>query len=370
MVSNQIQLDPLAHLMALLPQLLTRTFSSIGRQATTIQSIVKISNKLVSQPVSQSVGQLASPISQRSLVSSVQFRSQYQSKPSRRITKNTTLVSPITASDGYQRFKNGHPRIYPSKRFYLLIGGCIVLFSVYYYEHLETVPISGRRRFNDVSPGMERLIGNQTYEAVMHEYRHAILPAYHPQSVFVRRIAGRLIKASGLASPDWEVFVINDPQTNAFVLPNGKIFVFSGIIPIAMNEDGIATILGHEIAHHVARHSAEKLAWGKLLLIPQILITLFLGPDYGSLFRGMIMELAILVMCFADQVFQTLLHLYVDSNCMFSDRFQENASPRPIILDSRSCPKHAIIRVQPFNFGRYGLQYFDWHDVYVCCTHH
>ncbi|OAJ38434.1 hypothetical protein BDEG_22366 [Batrachochytrium dendrobatidis JEL423] len=302
MVSNQIQLDPLAHLMALLPQLLTRTFSSIGRQATTIQSIVKISNKLViqsvgqsvGQPVSQSVGQLASPISQRSLVSSVQFRSQYQSKPSRRITKNTTLVSPITASDGYQRFKNGHPRIYPSKRFYLLIGGCIVLFSVYYYEHLETVPISGRRRFNDVSPGMERLIGNQTYEAVMHEYRHAILPAYHPQSVFVRRIAGRLIKASGLASPDWEVFVINDPQTNAFVLPNGKIFVFSGIIPIAMNEDGIATILGHEIAHHVARHSAEKLAWGKLLLIPQILITLFLGPDYGSLFRGMIMELAIL----------------------------------------------------------------------------
>ena len=115
MVSNQIQLDPLAHLMALLPQLLTRTFSSIGRQATTIQSIVKISNKLViqsvgqsvGQPVSQSVGQLASPISQRSLVSSVQFRSQYQSKPSRRITKNTTLVSPITASDGYQRFKNG-----------------------------------------------------------------------------------------------------------------------------------------------------------------------------------------------------------------------------------------------------------------------
>jgi Zn-dependent protease with chaperone function len=46
---------------------------------------------------------------------------------------------------------------------------------------------------------------------------------------------------------DWEVHVINHSQRNAFVLPGGKIFVFSGILPIVANEDGMAAVLGHEV---------------------------------------------------------------------------------------------------------------------------
>ena len=57
----------------------------------------------------------------------------------------------------------------------------------------------------------------------------------------------------------WEFILVDDDQTkNAWCMPGGKIAFYSGILPIAKNEDGIASIMGHEIAHAVARHSAER----------------------------------------------------------------------------------------------------------------
>jgi predicted Zn-dependent protease len=49
-------------------------------------------------------------------------------------------------------------------------------------------------------------------------------------------------------------------ECNAFVIPGGKVFVYSGILPIAKNDDGLAAILGHEIAHNLARHAAESMS--------------------------------------------------------------------------------------------------------------
>lgn len=54
---------------------------------------------------------------------------------------------------------------------------------------------------------------------------------------------------------------------NAFVLPGGKIFVFTGILPVCANEDGLASVLGHEVAHQVARHSAERMSSLKVLTV-------------------------------------------------------------------------------------------------------
>tara|TARA_B100001250_G_C19784100_1_gene783288 strand:- start:98 stop:922 length:825 start_codon:yes stop_codon:yes gene_type:complete len=57
----------------------------------------------------------------------------------------------------------------------------------------------------------------------------------------------------------WEFILVDDDQTkNAWCMPGGKIAFYSGILPIAKNTDGIASIMGHEIAHAVARHSAER----------------------------------------------------------------------------------------------------------------
>nr|KAJ3406936.1 hypothetical protein HK105_003451 [Polyrhizophydium stewartii] len=145
-------------------------------------------------------------------------------------------------------------------------------------------------------------MGEYAFREIMAEFAHAVLPAHHPYTVLVQRIANRLIQASGLRDSGWkwEVFVINDAQRNAFVLPGGKIFVFTGILPVVENEDGLASVLGHEaihpaqIAHQVARHSAEKLSWAKLLMFVQFLVSVVLMADPGPLFRGLILDLGIM----------------------------------------------------------------------------
>ena len=63
-------------------------------------------------------------------------------------------------------------------------------------------------------------------------------------------------EGDGIKGVEWELNVIDSSEVNAFVVPGGKVFVFTGILPVCKDDDGIAAVLGHEIAHVVARHSA------------------------------------------------------------------------------------------------------------------
>ncbi|KDN41443.1 hypothetical protein K437DRAFT_226755 [Tilletiaria anomala UBC 951] len=209
---------------------------------------------------------------------------------------------------------------------FIIIG----LGGGYYVMHLERVPQTGRLRFNDVSPTQEEQMGIESYKEMLRKYRGRILSPSHPYSQMVKRVAERIVRAiestgmaeQGLSSvggdgevrmgdahkddeflrskplgvlgrrksgsdpdasskTDWEVFVIHDDsEKNAFVLPGGKIFVFTGILPICKDEDGLATVLGHEIAHQLARHGAEKMAGFKVLIAGAAILEL-LGLDIG-----------------------------------------------------------------------------------------
>jgi len=92
--------------------------------------------------------------------------------------------------------------------------------GVFYYANIETVPVSGRRRFNCVSPQLEQATAEQSLQGVMQQFGNRILPPSHPSSRLVNRVMSRLIPVSGLAEQEWEVRVIDDPeQKNAFVIP-------------------------------------------------------------------------------------------------------------------------------------------------------
>jgi predicted Zn-dependent protease len=81
----------------------------------------------------------------------------------------------------------------------------------------------------------------------------------------VNRVGRRIIDAAGLAQRyQWEITLVRDETANASVLPNGKIIVHTGLLPIAKTEAGLAAVLGHEVAHVVARHSAERLSHSML----------------------------------------------------------------------------------------------------------
>jgi hypothetical protein len=130
--------------------------------------------------------------------------------------------------------------------------------GVYLYN-LEEVPVSGRRRFNIIPPSLEASLGRASVDEVKEQYQGQILPDRDPRVQQVKRVLDRLLpfaEGEGLKGLDWEVHVIESPEQNAFVAPGGKVFVFTGILPLCKDEDGIAAVLGHEIAHVVAHHTA------------------------------------------------------------------------------------------------------------------
>ncbi|BGO99203.1 metalloendopeptidase [Rhodotorula toruloides] len=168
-----------------------------------------------------------------------------------------------------------------SRMFLVLLGGA----GGYYVFHLEKVPETGRWRFMDVSPSMEKQMGEQAFQETMGEFGRKVLPDYHPQARFVQGVVQRIIRANGLedkvGGPGWKTYVVKDDSTkNAFVLPNGTIFVFTGILPVAADADGLACVLGHEIAHQVARHSAERMSGMKVFYALALLLSSF-GIDMG-----------------------------------------------------------------------------------------
>lgn len=149
--------------------------------------------------------------------------------------------------------------------------------AIYVYN-LEEVPVTHRRRFNLISPENEKEIlgGDSAYKMILQQYRNNILPADHPLTRQVAEVVERLLPTTGgLAGDDWRVHVIDDRgEKNAFVMPGGKVFVFTGILPICENENGLAAVLGHEIAHNVAHHAAERVSRSSFVFLAAVLFSL------------------------------------------------------------------------------------------------
>ncbi|KAI1454522.1 hypothetical protein F4805DRAFT_321001 [Annulohypoxylon moriforme] len=163
---------------------------------------------------------------------------------------------------------------------------------VFYFSNIQTVPVSGRRRFNCFSDETVEAASKAQVKRLIWEVERSggrFLSDWDPRVIMVKRVMRKLIPVSGMEDADWEIRVIDDPRTvNAFVLPGGKVFVFSGLIPIARNEDGLAAVLGHEIAHNLAGHVAERMS-GQIgvnaLLYSAILLTGGLAM-FGTHFIG------------------------------------------------------------------------------------
>jgi predicted Zn-dependent protease len=74
----------------------------------------------------------------------------------------------------------------------------------------------------------------------------------------IRRVGDRIVQAAGLNDRRWEYALFVSESPNAFVLPSGKIGVTTGLLALVRNDDQLATVLGHEVGHVVARHAAER----------------------------------------------------------------------------------------------------------------
>ena len=169
--------------------------------------------------------------------------------------------------------------------FYYEVGALGGACGIWYIYNLETVPVSGRRRFNAINEEYEKKLGQLQFQELLKEYQGAILPEYSREHQMAERVMERLIPHCGLEGQEWEVRVIkDDSQKNAFVLPGGKVFVFSGILSVCRDEDGLAAVLGHEVAHNVAHHAAEQTSRA-LILAPLGILAFFAAGLDPSLWR-------------------------------------------------------------------------------------
>jgi len=126
-----------------------------------------------------------------------------------------------------------------------------------------SVPYTGRKHMLLVSNKEELELGKTEYEKVLKE---AKLSTDTVKVEMVKRVGQKLAKVSDApADFVWEFnLLVEDKTVNAFCLPGGKVAVYTGLLPVAKDEAGLAVVMGHEIAHALARHGAERMSQGMM----------------------------------------------------------------------------------------------------------
>jgi predicted Zn-dependent protease len=123
-------------------------------------------------------------------------------------------------------------------------------------QSCAVVPHTQRKALILISPEQEMAMGQQAYTEILSQEK---LSDNKKWVLIVDRVGRRLAHVSDKPNLDWEFKVIESKQKNAFCLPGGKVAVYTGIMEVAQDEAGLAAIMGHEIAHAVARHGAERI---------------------------------------------------------------------------------------------------------------
>lgn len=129
----------------------------------------------------------------------------------------------------------------------------------------ETAPVTGRSQVMLVSESEERQMGLQAYRQVL-----ATEPQSHNQQInaMVERVGRRIADAAERPPGElwiaprysWEFKTIEKNEPNAFCLPGGKVAVYTGLLAITRTETGLAVVIGHEVAHALARHGGERMS--------------------------------------------------------------------------------------------------------------
>uniref|UniRef100_A0A7S1YW04 Peptidase M48 domain-containing protein n=1 Tax=Ditylum brightwellii TaxID=49249 RepID=A0A7S1YW04_9STRA len=159
-----------------------------------------------------------------------------------------------------------------------LTGG--IIYGYYHFQ--DEVPYTKRKRLLLTSPQHELTMGHNQYKQLTQFHKKDILPSHHRASVTVHRVGSRLASSTktfmkqyhSSSSADADFYnkpftytIIQSDQVNAFVLPGNHIFVYTGLFQYIQNEDELAAVLGHEMAHVLARHGGERLSGNVLMTL-------------------------------------------------------------------------------------------------------
>jgi len=123
----------------------------------------------------------------------------------------------------------------------------------------KTTPETGRKQLNLVSADEEMKLGLTSFDQVKKETPISKDPA---ANALVQKVGKRIaaVASKDLTNAQWEFVVFESKEANAFCLPGGKVGVYSGLLPITRDEAGLATVIGHEVAHAALHHGSERMS--------------------------------------------------------------------------------------------------------------
>jgi predicted Zn-dependent protease len=125
----------------------------------------------------------------------------------------------------------------------------------------QQAPVTGRQQFILLPESQDAQMGLQAYQEIKQESKISRDPELTRR---VQRVGRRIAEISPHPEWEWEFTLFENDEPNAFALPGGKVGVNTGLFRVAENDDQLAAVMGHEVAHAIARHGAERMSQGLL----------------------------------------------------------------------------------------------------------
>lgn len=160
-----------------------------------------------------------------------------------------------------------------------------LVFTLVLLTACSTNPATGQRQFNLVPESQEIAIGQQSHPEILRQF--GVYNEKPELNRLVERVGRQLAAASERPHLPWTFTVLDTPMVNAMAVPGGYIYITRGMLERINSEDELAGVLGHEIAHVTARHSAQQISRQQLAQFGMLLGAVVAGPEvlqqYGQL---------------------------------------------------------------------------------------
>jgi len=134
----------------------------------------------------------------------------------------------------------------------IFLGLIVAIFA-----SCSKTPYTNRKQMVIFSPQQELQMGYQSAQQILKQEH---VSNDRRINALVKRVGQKIANAAAQPGYKWQFFVIDKDQLNAFCLPGGKVFVYTGLFKAVQNEDQLAVVVGHEVAHAIARHGAERMS--------------------------------------------------------------------------------------------------------------
>lgn len=167
------------------------------------------------------------------------------------------------------------------RAYWVFVTGGLTAISILIITSCTT-SATGRRQFDMYSGDQEAQLGLTAFEGMKKEVPISKDAA---ANALVAKVGARIAEQAKDRMPDakWEFVVFESPEANAFCLPGGKIGIYTGILPITQTEAGLATVIGHEVAHAANHHGGERMSQAKAVQTGSAAIGSAVPEKYSSI---------------------------------------------------------------------------------------